>query len=148
MRPDRILRGRDGFLWRFAFCIFRADTSTAWLHDAVFGVFELFAGDVWKKWKNGVLAGEVSQKWEIAFPRCMAIKKNNECRAAWERQKRFLRHLSSENACLPKLYFLVVVIFGEFGGGEKVSQMGMPLRFLYFWTKIRFDKQTQKWKCC
>ena len=45
------------------------------------------------KVKNRILAGEVLQKSQIAFPRCMAIKQKNASHAIWERQKLFLRHL-------------------------------------------------------
>ena len=64
--------------------------------------------------KNSILAGEVLQKSQIAFPRCMGVKQKNDSHAAWECQNGCFRHLSSEKANL-KSYEIFVVDFGGFG---------------------------------
>ena len=59
-------------------------TPTQRLYSNIFMIFELLAGEVLKKWKNRILAGEVSQKVFLTFPRCMGSKIKNASHTAWE----------------------------------------------------------------
>ena len=95
-------------------------TPTQWFDNCIFMIFELLAGEVLKKWKNRILAGEVSQSVKIVLPRWVRIKKKSDRHAAWECQNWFLRHLSNENANLKNDQIFVVVDFGGFREVKKL----------------------------
>ena len=64
------------------------------------------------------------EKVRIRIPMLHGNQKKNDSHAAWECQKWFLRHLSSENASLKNYKFFVVVDFGWFGVVKKLFGCG------------------------
>ena len=118
-RPDRRHYRKDRFRWRFAFRIFRADTSAAWLQDAIFMIFELLAGDVRQKWKKSHSRWGGVAKVTNRIPTLHGDQKKNASHAAWECRNWFLQHLSNENVGFTKHENFVVVNFGDFGVVKK-----------------------------
>ena len=87
------LAGEVSILERFRVRTVRNVTPIQGSENDIFMKTRFLAWDVRQKLKNRILAWEVLQKLQIAFPRCMAVKINNDCHAAWECDFSFLRHL-------------------------------------------------------
>ena len=108
----------------FQICAFRTDAPKRCLQGADFLIFELLAADVLKKRKNRILAGELLQKWKIAFPRRARIKKKMLPMHHGSAEIDFCNTSRTRTSILQLIEFFVVVNVGDSGGVKKCVKWG------------------------
>ena len=126
-----------------------------WHCDADAMVRKLQFHDYWAS-----RGGRAAKMTKIAFSsgRCRKHWKSRS-HAAWQSNKKWsarsmgmLKTIFAtplDRECLfEKVISFCCCEFWWIWGSEKVPQIGMPLRFSFFWKKITLNENCPKWNCC